>query len=84
MTYPTEAQLIEMEQRARWLLDRTVVKTARAEEMEDAFKSNSRAVTRAKINAAWDKIERNEAIARDVLALVALVRAGGCRRAAAA
>lgn len=82
MTYPSEAQLIEMERRARWLLDGTVAKSAAADRMEDRFESGSRYVTRATINAAWDAIERDEAIAGDVLTLVALVRAGS-RKAAA-
>ncbi len=82
MTYPSEAQLIEMEQRARWLLDKTVAASVAADRMEVAFESNSRAVTRATINAARDAIERDEAMAGDVLTLVALVRAGS-RKAAA-
>ena len=82
MTYPSEAQLIEMEQRARWLLDGTVAASAAADRMEYAYEMNSRTVTRAKINAAWADVERDEAIAGDVLTLVALLRAGG-RKAAA-
>jgi hypothetical protein len=76
MTYPTEAQLIEMEQRARSLLDGITLRSSQAERMEQSGGD------RALMNSTWEAIERDEDIAGDVLTLVALVRAGA-RKAAA-
>lgn len=70
MTRPTEAQLIEMEQRARWLLDGVNCKRMKLDQQKAEKGGSNRGPTRAD----YQKVDTKEAIARDVLVLVRLIR----------
>ena len=73
MTRPTEAQLVEMEQRARWLLDGVEVQWMELERQEIASQEGSRSKCGPTL-ADYKAVDTREAIARDVLLLVRLVR----------
>jgi hypothetical protein len=70
MTYPTEAQLVEMEQRARWILDGVEIQRTELDRQE-AEKGGSR---RSPTCADYKAVDTRESIARNVLLLVGLVR----------
>jgi hypothetical protein len=85
MTRPTEAQLVEMEQRARWLLDGIEIQRMELERQEIASQEGPRS-KRGPTRADYQAVDTREAIARDVLVLVSLVRqseggGGGVSRA---
>ena len=63
MTRPTEAQFAEMEQRARWLLDGVEIQRTELDRLPRPTLPRSR-----------KRVDTQEAIARDVLALVRLIR----------
>ena len=70
MTRPTEYDLVRMEQRARWLLDGVDIQRRELDRQETA-KGGSR---RGPTYADYQAVATREAIARDVLALVCLIR----------
>ena len=72
MTRPTEAQFVEMEQRARWLLDDVEAQRTELEAREAA--NSSGGTRRGPTYADYETVDTREAIARDVLALVRLIR----------
>ena len=69
MTRPTEYDLVGMEQRARWLLDGVVIQRTELDRREELANSKSRPT-----RPEYQRVDTQEAIARDVLALVCLVR----------
>jgi hypothetical protein len=73
MTRPTEAQLVEMEQRGRWLLDSVGLQRMELERQEMARGGSRRGPTRSD----YMRVDTQEVIARDVLLLVGLVRENG-------
>jgi hypothetical protein len=79
MTDPTETQLIEMEQRARWLMDGVEIQRRELERREESPNPRNRPT-----RFDHSRIDTQEVIARDVLCLVSWVRqkekrgAGGC------
>ena len=79
MTRPTEAQLVEMEQRARWLLDGIEIARRELDRREDAADCGS--PKSRPTRGEWNAVDTREAIARDVLVLVRLVRENESRRA---
>jgi hypothetical protein len=72
MTRPTEYDLVRMEQRARWLLDGVVIQRTELDRREDA--ANCGKPKGRPTRPDYQRVDTQEAIARDVLALVCLVR----------
>ena len=81
MTHPTEAQLVEMEQRARWLLDSIGRQRMELERQEISSQEGKR--PKAPTYSDYLRVDTHETIARDVLLLVCLVRENEKRRAGA-
>ena len=80
MTRPTEYDLVEMEQRARWLLDGVEIQRMELDRQEDRAACGHPGAKPKRVD--YTRVDTQEAIARDVLLLVRLVRASESRRAA--
>jgi hypothetical protein len=72
MTHPTETQLVEMEQRAFWLLAGIEIQRTELDRREDAADCGKPKTRPSR--ADYKRVDTQEAIARDVLLLVGLVR----------
>lgn len=70
MTLPTEAQFIEMEKRARWLLDGVDIQRQELERQKTASRERKKNPT----FSDYVRVDTQEQIAHDVLLLVEMIR----------